>query len=149
MKLAAADAEDLEILSARLQDATLRLKDIAWLPRERRFAALFNRYRWEDTGEGKAGTRIRSGLHFEGVTSVQSRNIKRGLPDAVVSLLAIIFTPSQAAEDPGGIIELKLAGGGAFRLTVEAIDATLEDRTTPWAARAKPDHEAPENEGSA
>lgn len=137
MTLAAADREDLEVLSARLQDATAKLGDIAWLPRQRRFAALFNRYRWEEV-HGK-GTRVRAGLHFDGVLSVQSQNIKQGAPEAVVSLLAIKFTPG---DDPGGVIELTLAGGGAFRLSVESIDATLSDLTGPWEALAKPDHEA-------
>lgn len=152
MRLAAADSEDLEILSARLQDATARLKDIAWLPKQRRFAALFNRYRWEEAKRGPTsrdkGTRVRAGLHFGGVLSVQSQNIKRGAPDAVISLLAINFTPNNkeegGGEDPGGVIELVLSGGGGFRLTVEAIDAELSDLTGPWEASRKPSHdEAP------
>jgi hypothetical protein len=150
MKLAAADSEDLELLSARLQDATAKLKDVAWLPRQRRFALLLNRYRWEDAKHAK-GTRVRAGLHFDSVLKVESQYIKRGLPDAVVSLLAIKFTPKakkdEAGEDPGGVIELLLAGGGAFRLTVECIDAEVSDLTGPWEARGKPDHERPDHEG--
>ncbi|HWY63235.1 MAG TPA: DUF2948 family protein [Rhizomicrobium sp.] len=148
LKLGAADSEDLEILSARLQDATARLKDIAWLPRQRRFAALFNRYRWEDNKAGK-GSRVRAGLRFDGVRRVESQNIKRGAPDAVVSLLAIKFTPNprdasglEESADPGGTIELVLAGGGAFRLTVECIDAELSDLTGPWEARGRPMHDS-------
>lgn len=147
LKLAAADSEDLEILSARLQDATAKLKDIAWLPKQRRFAALFNRYRWEDAKSGK-GSRVRAGLHFGGVRRVESQNIKRGAPDAVVSLLAIKFTPNprdaaglEESADPGGIIELLLAGGGGFRLTVECIDAELSDLTGPWDASSRPSHD--------
>jgi hypothetical protein len=139
-KLAAADAEDLEIISARLQDATAKLKDVAWLPRQRRFALLVNRYRWEDGQKNGKGTRVRAGLHFDSVLKVESQFIKRGLPEAVVSVLAIKFTP-RAEDDPAGVIELLLAGGGAFRLTVECIDAELSDLTGPWEARAKPDHE--------
>jgi hypothetical protein len=153
MKLVAADSEDMEILSARLQDATALLKDVAWLPKQRRFAALFNRYRWEDSKTGK-GLRVRAGLHFESVLKVQSQNIKRGAPDAVVSLLAIRFTPNprdaaglEESADPGGVVELVLAGGGTFRLTVECLDATLSDLTGPWDARARPDHEGPDHEG--
>ena len=40
LRLAASDAEDLEILSARLQDAAGKLKDFTWLPKKRRFAAV-------------------------------------------------------------------------------------------------------------
>ena len=138
VKLAAADAEDLEILSARLQDATAKLKDLAWLPRQRRFAALLNRFRWEE-GRGR-GSRVRAGLRFDGVLSVKSRNMKRGAPEAVVSLLAIRFEP-KGGEDPGGTIELVFAGGGALRLEVECIDAELADMTQPWAASSRPRHE--------
>jgi hypothetical protein len=149
MKLAAADSEDLEILSARLQDAVVLLKNIAWQPKQRRFAALCNRYRWEDAkGMGVTGTRVRAGLHFDSVLKVESQNIKRGAPDAVVSLLAIKFTPNPRLEagveesaDPGGVIELLLAGGGAFRLTVECIDAELSDLTGPWEALGRPVHD--------
>ena len=138
MKLAAADAEDLEVLSARLQDATAKLKDLAWLPKQRRFAGLFNRFRWEEVRE--ANTRVRAGLHFDGVLAVKSQNMKRGAPEAVVSLLTIQFTP-KGGEDPGGVIELVFAGGGALRLEVESIDAELTDLTGPWAAIARPKHE--------
>lgn len=145
VKLTAADPEDLEMLSARVQDATAKLKDIAWLPRGRRFAILLNRYRWEEGGKGPQkndkGSRVRSGLHFDSVLKVESQNVKQGLGEAVVSLLAIKFTPTMA-DDPSGVIELQLAGGGTFRLTVECIDAGLSDLTGPWAARARPDHES-------
>ncbi|MBN9547245.1 MAG: DUF2948 family protein [Alphaproteobacteria bacterium] len=138
LKLGAADAEDLEMLSARLQDAVGKLKDFVWLPKQRRFAVLVNRFRWEEA-KGP-GTRVRAVLRFDSVSKVQSVNIKQGAPDTVVSLLAIKFIPA-AESDPAGIIELALAGGGTIRLTVECIDAELSDQTGPWAARAKPDHE--------
>ena len=139
LKLAAADAEDLDVLSARLQDAAARMKDLVWLPKERRFAALFNRFRWEDAG--RQNTRVRAGLHFDGVLKVQSSMVKLGAGEAVVSVLAIRFTPN-AGEDPGGVVEIVLAGGGAIRLSVECVDAELADMTAPWAARGTPDHEA-------
>jgi len=137
VKLAAADAEDLEVMSARLQDAAGKLKNFTWLPRKRRFAAVLNRLQWEAGGK----TRIRAGLHFDGVLKVQSHRVKLGAGEAVVSLLAVTFKPN-TGEDPGGVIEIVLAGGGAIRLTVECIDAELTDMTGPWAARGTPDHEA-------
>jgi hypothetical protein len=137
LKLAAADAEDLEIISARLQDAVAKLKNITWLPKKRRFAAVVNRLQWEDGGK----TRVRAGLHFDGVLKVQSHKVKLGADEAVVSVLAVTFQPNKG-EDPGGVIEIVLAGGGAFRLTVECIDAELADMSGPWAAIGTPDHEA-------
>ena len=137
LRLAASDAEDLEVLSARLQDAVFKLKDAVWQPRKRRFAAVVNRLQWESGGK----TRLRAGLHFDGVLKVQSSKVKLGAGEAVVSVLAIRFTPNEG-EDPGGVIEIVLAGGGAIRLSVECIDAELADMTAPWAARGTPDHEA-------
>jgi len=134
--LGAEDEEDLQIMSARLQDAVARVGDLVWLPKQRRFAALFNRFKWE-SGQG---LRVRSGLHFDGVLAVKAHNIKRGDPDAVVSLLAIGFTP-KGGEDPGGTVELTFSGGGAIRLDVECIDAGLKDVGGEWAARARPLHE--------
>ena len=137
LKLAAADAEDLQILSARLQDAGVKLKNFVWLPKKRRFAAVVNRLTWEDGGK----TRVRAGLHFDGVLKVQSNQVKLGAGEAVVSVLAVSFTPN-GGEDPGGVIEIVLAGGGGLRLTVECIDAELADMSGAWAARGIPDHEA-------
>jgi hypothetical protein len=133
--LAAEDAEDLEIISARLQDAVAPIKDFVYLPRKRRFAVLVNRFKWED---GK-DVRVRSRLHFDGVLSVKSRNVKRGTANAVVSLLAIRFTPN-GSDDPSGQVELVLSGGGAIQLAVESIDAGLADVGEEWAARGRPSH---------
>jgi hypothetical protein len=138
LTLAAEDAEDLEVISARVQDAVAPLKELVYLPKKRRFAALLNRFKWED-GRRNADLRVRSLLHFDGVLSAQSKNLKHGAPDAVVSLLAIRFTP-KGAEDPGGEVELVFSGGGAMKLEVECIDAGLTDVGSDWAARGRPSH---------
>jgi hypothetical protein len=137
LTLGAEDAADLEVISARLQDAVAQVKDFVYLPKRRRFAALFNRFQWE---AGRGDLRVKSGLHFDGVLSVKSQNLKRGAPEAVVSLLAIKFTP-KTAEDPAGTIELIFSGNGTLKLDVECIDAGLSDVSGVWAARGRPAHE--------
>jgi hypothetical protein len=139
LTLAAEDAADLEVISARLQDAVAQMKDLVYLPKKRRFAAVFNRFQWE-ADQKKGDLRVRSGLHFDGVLSVKSQNLKLGAPEAVVSLLAIRFT-HKGAEDPGGTAELVFAGGGTLKLEVEVIDAGLSDLSGVWAARGRPEHE--------
>jgi hypothetical protein len=139
LTLAAEDAADLEVISARLQDAVAQMKDLVYLPKRRRFAALFNRFQWE-TDAKKGDLRVRAGLHFDGVLSVKSHKLKMGAPEAVVALLAIRFTPN-GGEDPGGIVELTFAGGGALKLEVEVIDAGLTDVSGVWAARGRPEHD--------
>ena len=138
LTLAAQDSEDLEIISARLQDAVAKVGDLKYLPKARRFAGVFNRFQWEN---GKPGNlRIRSGLHFDGVLAVKSKNIKMGAPGAVLSLLAIRFTPAGEG-DPSGKVELTFSGGGVMLLEVECLDAALADMAGPWAARGRPAHE--------
>lgn len=140
--LAAEDAEDLEIISARLQDAVGRIKDFVYLPKKRRFAAVLNRFKWErEMLRGERGdARVRSGLFFDGVLAARSRNLKLGAPDAVISLLAISFCAKSAGET-AGTIELQFSGGGVIRLEVECIEAGLQDISDEWAARGRPAHE--------
>ena len=139
--LLAEDAEDLQVISARLQDAVARVGDLVYLPKKRRFAALFNRFKWE-SGQ-RVDLRVRAGLHFDGVLSVKSRNLKRGAPKAVVSLLAIRYVP-KGADDPSGTVELVFADGGAIMLEVECLDAGLADVSGEWAARGRPAHKIEE-----
>lgn len=139
--LAALDSGDLDVLSAQVQDAVARVKDLVWLPKSNRFAALVNRFKWETAQESRANNlRVRSRLVFDRVLAVQSHRIRRD-PDAVASLLAIKFT-ARGSEDPGGTVELVFAGGGTIRLEVECIDASLADVSGEWAALGRPDHES-------
>ena len=138
--LAAADAEDLEAISARLQDAVAQVKDLVYLPKSRRFAALFNRFKWEAADE-QTGIRVRAGLHIDGVLSAKSSRLKMDAPEAVASLLAIRFQPA-GGEDPGGTMEFVFSGGGTLRLEVECIAMELSDISGEWAALGRPVHEA-------
>ena len=137
LKLLAQDEEDLKIISAHLQDAVMRVGDMVYLPRKRRFVAVMNRFCWEDCGDREAGERVQTGLHFDGVLKVQSRNVRQEDPDAVAELLAIEFTRDNGA---GGSVDLVLCGGGLIRLSVECIDACLADMSAPRPAIARPEH---------
>jgi hypothetical protein len=137
--LAAQDAEDLEVISACLQDAVARVKDLVWLPKAHRFAALFNRFKWEDSEKKGEALRVRAGLCMESVLSAKSHKIRYGDPDAVLSLLTIRFDPA-GAEDPGGTVELVFSGGGTIRLAVECIAVSLSDISGEWVARGRPAH---------
>lgn len=137
LTLAAEDTDDLEIISARLQDAVAHVKDLVWLPKSRRFAGLFNRFKWEDR---RGDLRVRSRLYFDDVQSVRSHLIRRNAPDAVMALLAITFT-AKGTDDPAGTVALVFAGGGEIHIDVECIDAGLTDVSGDWAALARPDHD--------
>lgn len=139
LKLMAEDAADLDIIAAAAQDALLRVGDISYDKKARRFAALLNRFRWERADEKGPFERVRSALSFEGVLAVKSRKVRMEAPDAVASLLSIGFTPD--AEPPGGQVRLVFAGGGEIALDVECLDALLIDMGAAWRTPRRPDHE--------
>ena len=135
LRLLAQDAEDLDVVSAAVQDAVLKIGDIAYEPTAKRLTVALNRYRWEAGG----GERVRAGLQLAGVLKVEARKIRRGAPEAVLELLAMTFTPGEA---PGGTVTLSFAGGADLRATVECVEAVLADVSEPWPTRRKPAHEA-------
>ena len=137
LKLIALDTEDLEIISAHVQDAIIRTADMGYARGDKRFALLMNRFDWASDKPRSKGLRKRAAMHFDGVTHVAYAGFDPAAPEGVVELLAIIFEPTEA---PSGIIELRLAGGGTVRLTVDYIEARLADLGAAWAASARPSH---------
>lgn len=136
LKLLALDTEDLDVISATTQDAIVRVGDMGFAQRDKRFALLMNRYAWE--AEDKQGQRKRTALHFDRVEAVKTTGINLEAIDGVLELLAIRFTPE--GDEPAGNIELTFAGGGSVRLTVECLEARMQDLGAAWAAKLKPAH---------
>ncbi len=138
LKLIAQTPEDLTVMSSLMQDATVKVGDMAWQADEQLFALVGNRFRWEKKGwfRRPKGERVRSGVHFAGISSAQLSGIDLGAKDTVLELL------DMEAHDTGvgATIILNFAGGGAVRLSCEVVDATLTDLTTPWEAKARPRH---------
>jgi len=135
LRLVAQDAEDLKVLSSLVQDAVLPVTELKYDAKRRRFAALLNRFRWEDRAEaervGRAYERVRSVLLVEDVRKVQSFGFDRSDKDLVLSVLSISFEPG---EDGTGRLTLVLAGDGAIALDVEALEVRLDDVTRPYRA---------------
>lgn len=142
LKLFAFDADDLAVLSAHLQDAVLRVGDIAFLPHERRFAAIANRFDWAgalaDSKTGKQEySRRRAALRFERVLGAQVQGIDLSRKGSVVCLLALSYEPGEA---PAGRVTLHFADGAAIRLHVECIEAELKDLGPVWRVASMPKH---------
>jgi hypothetical protein len=139
LKLIALDAEDLRVLSCHIQDAVIRVGDMAYMKSDMLFAALANRFDWESATQTREGRylRRRTGLRFERVKSAQVQGIDLNHKDAVLSLLAVTFEPGN---EPSGTLLLQFAGGGAIRLEVECIEAELRDLGAAWHTPNKPVH---------
>lgn len=133
LKLLAFDEEDLAVISTHLQDAAILPADMAWLPAEKRFALVADRFDWCGAQCGER-IRRRSGLHFERVLQVQRFHFDQHAAAKVI-LFSIGFEP---ADDPAGIVTLHFDDGGAIRLRVECLEAAMSDLGPAWPCGSPP-----------
>jgi hypothetical protein len=156
LKLRARDRGDLEVISALLQDALVPLVDVSYLPREKRFVLVANRFRWPeaergtdapvpvplppgqdasfaDTEESPPFGRVNCGICFDRVIGVRSTGIDRHDREQILNLLAI--------EVGDGAVTLVFSGGGAIRLEVSDLLCHMEDLGEAWPTRWRPTHD--------
>jgi hypothetical protein len=142
LNLGAIEEDDLKVISSLAQDAVFPITEMTWRPGQRRFGLLLNRFRWEDHGLKRHGPeRVQALLVVDNVLRVASQGINRHDKDTILSLLAITFEPGS---EGAGHVLLTLAGDGALRLEVEALEVTLKDVTRPYRAPSGkvPHHES-------
>mgnify|MGYP005989350665 CR=1 FL=1 len=142
LNLGALDGEDLKVISSLTQDAVFPASEMRWHRQGARFALLLNRVRWEDEGTARHDAeRVQTVLMFNNVLKVASQGVDKGDKDTILSLLQIEFVETDA---PSGDVLLTLAGDGAIRLQVEALEVTLKDVTRPYVAPSRkfPEHPA-------
>jgi len=151
LKLRAEDEEDLSILSAILQDALVAVGEMTWLPEEKRFVLVANRFLREEAPLDKraaGGRRVNFarrmssrrakfsrrmvGLRIDGVCAVQRRGFDPRDGERLLVLLAMRSEP--------GFIYFDFAGGSSIRLEVERIICHLDDLGEPWPTRWRPRH---------
>ncbi len=145
LRLIALDEEDLAVMSAHLQDAVIKVKDMAFLPKSKRFALLAARFDWPGIVSGRK-ERCFSGLHFERVLKAAAMGFDQTAGDRCLNLLSIHFTAHDA---PAGQVILTFSGGAAVKLDVECLEAQMRDLGPRWAAKAQPGHcldETPEEQ---
>jgi len=150
LTLIAKDAEDLQVISACLQDALVRVGDMRFHSDIGRFGILANRFRWEVEGsdpvkdgerqqdqrfETAAGhERVHCGVAFDGVRSIRMRGVDRKNRSRLLNLLAI-----QSNED--GVL-LVFSGEAAIQLDCDTPACQLRDLDEPWPTAWRPSHAA-------
>jgi hypothetical protein len=142
LKLVALDNDDIEVVSAHVQDALVKVADIFWQPREHRFVMALNRFDWMSAAEVKPAAkpdyrRCRTALRFERVLTCKCRNLEQSNKETRLNLLAVEFTET---DSPAGIVTLTFSGGGVIRLGVECLEAELADLGEVSTAALCPDH---------
>jgi hypothetical protein len=136
LKFVVLDEEDLEVVSAHVQDAVVKASDILWRPQQKRMVLPLHRFDWEAAqGASPEYRRRGAALRFERVLSCKSRQVDG--KDAVLNLLAVEFAETDA---PAGVVTLTFSGGPALRLEVECLEAELADLGPTWTTAACPAH---------
>jgi len=159
LKLRAHDGEDVRVLSAVMQDALVPVRDMTYLPAERRFALVANRFRWElcapldelpdrprepepepdpDTGDARfedvsVYERVHAGLAVDGVEAAYYRGFSKAEGLRVLELLALM--------PDGEGMTLAFAGDAAVRLQGAGLVCHLQDLDEPWPTRWRPAHD--------
>jgi len=139
LKLRAVSPDDLDVVSALLQDAAVKVSDMAWDQGSRCFALVVNRFvhekrRWFRKPKGE---RIRTGFHVRGVEHVRMRGIDLADSAAVLSLLAIRH---DVDEGVAVTLTLEFSGDASVQIEAECIDGVLADMGDAWDALARPHH---------
>src|SRR5690625_5412939 len=160
LRLRARDVEDMDIIAACLQDALVPLREVSWLPQEKRLALILNRFMWErrprDRAAGPEATgpedgaaddasleegevqplhwRSHTALVFDRVRRVQSCGFDRRDRNQLLNLLTLASRPDS--------ITFVFSGAARLRLEVARICCHLCDVGEPWPSWALPQHEA-------
>ncbi len=142
LRLRAADADDLGVIAACLQDALIPLSEMAYLAEERRFVAAFTRFQRErlaDPAQTQSLTQCQSALVLREIEAARFRGLDSRFGAVRLELLTLFGEPA-----PDGLtrITLLFAGDAAIQLDARAIAATLEDFGEPWPAAVTPTHPA-------
>ena len=138
LKLKANDENDLKVFAAYLQDSITVPEDIKYLEKNKTFICVFNRFMWEDAEKGifRYNKRIRSALKIDEVRSVKSKNLN---PDEKKALEFLTINIEQDSKENINI-NLLFSGNMTISVSVEVINATLEDFSDSWKTKTKPFH---------
>jgi len=138
LKLIAFDKDDLEVISAHLQDAVVNVGEIIWRPAEQRVVIPLCRFDWLSAGNEKPEYRRRlAALRFERVSAFKARNIDPTAKAVTLNLLSMDFAEADA---PTGHVTLNFSGGAAIRLAVECLESELADLGPEWTTVNRPGH---------
>jgi hypothetical protein len=138
VKFIALDKEDLEVVSAHLQDAEVKVADVHWRPAEKRLVLAVDRFDWPAAiASVPELRRCRAALRFERVLACKCKNVNPAGKEQVLNLLAVEFTESNS---PGGLVTLTFSGGATLRLDVECLEVELADLGPIRIADCCPSH---------
>ena len=141
-RLIALDEDDLAVISAHVQDASVRAGDIIWRPGEKRLVVGMKRLDWDHALSGPpSARRFVTALRFDRVLACKARNFDMDKPDQTLDLIGLEF---HSGKKPGGSVLLMFGGGQALRLDVECLECELADLGEDHLGTEDPDAAGPD-----
>ena len=138
IKFIALDKEDLDVVSAHLQDAVVNVADVHWRPAEKRLVLALDRFDWPAAMAANPELRrCRAALRFERVLACKCKNVDPANKDKILNLLAVEFAE---VSPPSGAVTLTFSGGATLRLEVECLEVELADLGPTRVADICPKH---------
>ena len=132
LSLIAQNEEDLVVISTLCQDSIIKIANIKWAKKSKRFYLLINRFCWElnDLSKKKSSNmlRINSLMSFNSVLSVKSAGIQQNNNSDITSLLTINYNFFNFEKQA---IDLIFSGNSQISLDIECVDVFLKDISEP------------------
>lgn len=147
LRLLARDAQDIQIISAVLQDAIAPVCDMVFREADHAFVMVVQRFCWGDGAASSAQEvepasedepalvvyeRVTCALDIEGVEKVQVQGLNPNNPSVMLDLLAVSLE--------GEALHLIFAGGGKIRLQLKNWCVRLHDFGESWPTTHCPRH---------
>jgi len=147
LKLRATDAEDLQIISAMLQDALVAPGDMQFVADKKSFVLAANRFRWElaaaanGHGREQPDERVGCGVTFANVARVRRRGIDRKRRDGFLNLLAIELSEPADGRRDGVDVLILFAGDKALLVETSGLLCQMEDFGESYPTQWRPSHD--------
>ena len=142
LKLRAVAAEDVEIMSALLQDGLVAARDLHYQKDEASFVMVINRFCWEQADDTESQTqpnRCLCGLKVAHVRRVSQRGLSAGV-NQFYNLLSISYQESKKNKNASNRLTFTFSDGYGIRLTVDELALIVQDIAAPHPGLARPQH---------
>lgn len=149
LKLLGRIIDDVEVLSALLQDSIIPGADMAFDSKLEEFVFVANRFCWElspstdMTGsDGKPLHKRRlCGVRISHVGSIQHHKWPHKRHLALFNLLALRHMDMAEQADKRAVLQFEFSGGSGLRLKIDEIDIALEDLDSGYPTSLQPGHD--------
>ncbi|MDD3371909.1 MAG: DUF2948 family protein [Alphaproteobacteria bacterium] len=133
LKLRGEDAEDIQIISAVLQDSIVPVCDIAYREEDKSFLMVTQRL-CREKPEGEPEERVCCALTVTGVLNARVHGLDPNDSESMLDLLAIILEPAHC-------LNFVFAGDVRIRLDLGEWSCMIEDFGDKWPALCHPCHD--------